>query len=29
MPEDDALATTEKEEELFNGMLNFEYNEEA
>lgn len=29
MPEDDALATTEKEEEQFNGMLNFEYDEEA
>lgn len=29
MPEDDALATTEKEEEQFNGMLNFKYDEEA
>lgn len=29
MPEDDALATTEKEEGQFNGMLNFEYDEEA
>ena len=29
MPEDDALATTEKEEEQFNGMLNFEYDEES
>lgn len=29
MPEEDALATTEEEKEQFNGMLNFEYNEEA
>ena len=29
MPEEDALATTEEEEEQFNGMLNFEYDEEA
>lgn len=29
MPEDDALATTEKEEEQFNGMLNFASDEEA
>lgn len=29
MPEDDVLVTTEKEEEQFNGMLNFEYDEEA
>lgn len=29
MPEEDALATTEEEEEQFNGMLNFEYNEEV
>lgn len=29
MPEEDVLATTEKEEEQFNGMLNFEYDEEA
>ena len=28
-PEEDVLATTEKEEEQFNGMLNFEYDEEA
>lgn len=29
MPEEDALATTEEEKEQFNGMLNFEYDEEA
>lgn len=29
MPEEDALATTEEEEKQFNGMLNFEYNEEV
>lgn len=28
-PEEDVLATTEKEEEQFYGMLNFEYDEEA
>lgn len=28
-PEEDVLATTEKKEEQFNGMLNFEYNEEV
>ena len=28
-PEEDVLATTEKEEEQFNGVLNFEYDEEA
>ncbi len=29
MPEEDALATTEEEEKQFNGVLNFEYNEEV
>jgi adenine-specific DNA-methyltransferase len=29
MSEEDALATTEEEKEQFNGMLNFEYDEEA
>lgn len=29
MPEEDALATTEEEEDLFNGMLNFTDEEEA
>ena len=29
MPDEDALAITEEEEEQFNGMLNFEYDEEA
>ena len=28
-PEDDALATTQKDKDLFDGMLNFEYDEEA
>ena len=29
MPEEDALATSEEDKDLFNGMLNFEYDEEA
>lgn len=28
-PEDDALATTQEDKDLFDGMLNFEYDEEA
>ena len=29
MPEEDALASTQEEEDLFNGMLNFTDEEEA
>ena len=29
MPEEDALASTQEDKDLFDGMLNFEYDEEA